>query len=236
MTLLEVTVATAMGVTVAAAATVSIADQVKRARAVDAAKAALHPHMVARDRALALRSCVETVLVPPRGVSFTPPSDGLSGGGVCPPPTPCAAFPSEAQRSTPRVAVVEWTSCEDNAFMNAVSFFDLDGDVTVTPYDSEDERAVFGPDGGLSHARPRRVLSSIVIPCLPRPQIGAGASGGAVSTSPSGSTCRPPPPPAFPPDISFTATTYFGAAEAYRIAARAGASQSSSSEQATSPF
>jgi hypothetical protein len=235
MTLLEVTVATVMGVTVAAAATVSIADQVRRARAVDAAKAALHPHTVARDRALALRSCVETVLVPPLGATFTPPSDGLSDGEVCPPPTPCAAFPSEAQRSTPRVAVVEWTSCEDDAFMTAVSFFDLDGDITVTPYDSEDERAVFGPDGGLTDARPRRVSTIIVTPCFPLPGFDRGVpprpDGGAGTGS-----CRPPKPPVAAPDISFTATTYFGAAEAYRIAARAGASQASSSEQATSPF
>jgi hypothetical protein len=237
MTLLEVTVATAMGVTVAAAATVSIADQVKRARAVDAAKAALQPHTVARDRALALRSCVETVGVPPLGASFTPPSDGISDGGTCTSSTPCVTFPSDAQRNTPRVAVIEWSSCEDDAFMSAVTFFDLDGDITVTPYDSEDGRAVFGPEGGLTTERPRGSVATIVTPCGPPPQFGGGvALADAGRGDPGATSCKPPSPPGAPPDISFTATTYFGAAEAYRIAARAGATQGSSSEQAQSPF
>lgn len=223
MTLLEIMVVTAVGVVVATAASVSVADQVKRARALDAAKSALHPHMVARDRAVARRSCVETVLIPPRGVAFARPNDGLSGSS-CPPATPCVPFPDDAQRDTPRVAVVEWDTCEAGAFMTGVTFYDLDGDITVTPYDSPDGRAVFGPDGGLTALRPRAAAKGVIIPCQPAPTSGAvavAAAPPAASTLP----CTPPGPPVPPPDIHFSATTYFGDAEQYRIGARGGSGQ-----------
>lgn len=223
MTLIEVMTVAAVGAVIAAATTVNVVEQVRRVRATDASKQALHPHLVGRDRAVAARTCTETMLVPPIGQPFTPP---VENG----PPQ----FPAAAQRNVSRVAVIEWSACGDTALISRVEFFDLDGDITFTPYDSADGRAVFGPDGGLTTQRPPAAAGGGV--CLP----GGGGGGGDGSPKPpgggGGGVCMPPGPPAPPPDILFAATTYFGAAENYRISARAGASQASATDRAVSPF
>jgi len=237
MTLIEVMAVVAVGAVIAAATTVNVVEQVRRVRAVDASRQALHPHLVARDRAAAARTCSETMLVPPIGQPFTPP---VENG----PPR----FPAAAQTRIPRIAIIEWSACDDTALISRVEFFDLDGDITFAPYNSADGRAVFGPDGGLTSARPPAAAGGGV--CLPgggggggggAPKPPAGGGGGGAPKPPAGgggggAVCLPPAPPAPPPDILFSATTYFGGVENYRISARAGTSQGSATEQAASPF
>jgi prepilin-type N-terminal cleavage/methylation domain-containing protein len=228
MTLLEIMVVGAIGATVAAATTVNIVEQIRRTKATDAARGAIHPHTIARDRAVAARLCTETIMVPALGQPFTPPPE--SG-----PPQ----FPANAQRGVPRIAVMEWSSCSAKAVITRVDFFDLDGDITLAPYDSIDGRAVFGFTGGLTKERPGPEVAFIAPPqnipsCQPPPPAPPPGSGiaegeGEGEPDPKGeSTCKPPPPVADtgpPPDITFAATTYFGVAENYRIYARVGATE-----------
>jgi hypothetical protein len=220
MTLLEIMVVGAIGATVAAATTVNIVEQVRRTKATDAARGAIHPHTIARDRAVAARLCTETIMVPPLGQPFAPP---VENG----PPQ----FPAAAQRSVPRIAVIEWNRCNELAAIVRVDFFDLDGDITLAPYNSLDGRAVFGPDGGLTSDRPGTGASITLPNCHPPPPPGPGnpaAEGEGEGGGKGGETCEPPPPVASagpPPDILFSATTYFGAAENYRIYARVGATE-----------
>ena len=211
MSLLEIMVVTAVVAGMAAMAGTSVADQVRQARAVEAAKNTLHPHAVARDRAVAARACTETVIVPKLGDTFSPPT----------------GFPASAQQATPRIAVIEWSECGPNATVVRVDFFDLDGDVSITPYNSEDARVVFSPDGGLTSDRPATVSSGVAARC----SSSGRSSGGSTSetsrrSSGSSSTCSPPPPMPVPPtDVVFTATTFDGKAIDYRIYARVGATE-----------
>lgn len=221
MTLIEVMLVGAIGATVAAATAVNIVEQVRRTRATDAARGAIHPHTIARDRAVAARLCTETIMVPPVGQPFTPPLESGS-----------AQFPAAAQRSVPRIAVIEWSRCDELAAIVRVDFFELDGDITLAPYDSDDGRAVFGPDGGLTSDRPGTAASITPTNCQPPPPPpGPGdpaAEGEGEGAPKGGDTCEPPPPVANtgpPPDILFSATTYFGQAEDFRIYARVGATE-----------
>jgi type II secretory pathway pseudopilin PulG len=218
MTLMELMVVGAIGVTVAAATMVNIVEQVRRTRAVDAARSAIHPHTVARDRAVASRLCTETILIPRLGQPFTPPAENGP-----------SRFPADAQRSIPRIAVVEWSDCNNGAVITRVDFFDLDGEITLAPYDSADERAVFGPEGGLTSDRPGPVsgfapAGERTMGC--QPPRGPGGEGAAEGEGEG--ECRPPPSKSQegpPTDITFSATTYFGQSETYRIYARVGATE-----------
>jgi prepilin-type N-terminal cleavage/methylation domain-containing protein len=221
MTLLEIMVVTAAVAGMAAMAGTSVADQVRRVRAVEAAKNTLHPHTVTRDRAVGARTCTETLIVPRIGDLFTSP----------------VGFPAASQREYPRVAVIEWTACGEAAVIARVDFIDLDGDVTIAPYNTVDGRVVFSPDGGLTNVRPGNLGGTIILPEDPcRPSGGGG--GGAVASEGegegegggrgggAGGVCLPPPPPPPPPsDVEFTATTFFGEAVDYVIYARVGATE-----------
>jgi hypothetical protein len=213
MSLLEIMVVSAAVAGMAAMAGTSVADQVRRTRAVEAAKNTLQPHSIARDRAVAARTCTETVIVPRLGDAFSPP----------------AGFPASAQQAEPRVAVIEWSDCGEGATIVRVDFFNLDGDVTIAPYSSADARVVFSADGGLTNDRPGTV-SGVVLPPT------CGTNGGETrgdtiddgrrGSGGSGETCRPPPPlPPPPADVLFTATTFFGESVDYRIYARVGATE-----------
>ena len=234
MTLLEVMVVGAIGATVAAATTVNIVEQVRRVKAVDAARGALHPHTVARDRAVASRLCTETIMVPSIGQPFMPPAEN-----------PPERFPADAQRASPRLAVLEWSDCTGSASLLRVDFFDLEGDITLAPYNSIDGRAVFGPDGGLTDERPGAAGSSftalarVVCRTPPIPEVllegiaegeGEGAEGEGEGGRGRGAedSCEAEPPVAEqapPEDVDFSATTYFGTNENYRIYARVGATE-----------
>ena len=211
MSLLEIMVVSAAVAGMAAMAGTSVADQVRRTRAVEAAKNTLHPHTIARDRAVAARTCTETVVVPKLGDVFSPPP----------------GFPVDAQQAAPRVAVIEWSACDVSATVVRVDFFDLDGDVTIAPYNSIDARVVFSPDGGLTSDRPATVPSGVAARC----GSSGGSKGGSTSetsrtSSGSSSSCSPPPPMPVPPtDVVFTATTFDGKAIDYRIYARVGATE-----------
>ncbi len=209
MTLLEIMVVTAAVAGMAAMAGTSVADQVRRVRSVEAAKNTLHPHTVTRDRAVGARTCTETLIVPRIGDLFVPP----------------AGFPVGSQRENPRVAAVEWSACGETAVIVRVDFFDLDGDVTIAPYNTVDGRLVFSPEGALTNDRPG-TFTGIVLP----PTCGTGSgkgTGTGTGTKPGpGDVCVPPPPlPPPPADVLFTATTFFGEAVDYRIYARVGATE-----------
>ncbi len=219
MTLLEIMVTMSAVAVIATAGATSLVEQVKRVRATDAANAALYPHTVARDRAVARRSCTETVLVPALPDAFI---------------TDIAAFPAGAQRSVPRIAVLEWDGCDETANLVNVKFFDLDGDITLQPYSSDDGRAVFGIRGGLTAERPGATSGFIDPDGKDIPQCSAGGSkpsGGGISEGEGEGegpppACAPPGPLSETPvDITFAATTYFGANVPYTIFARAGATE-----------
>jgi prepilin-type N-terminal cleavage/methylation domain-containing protein len=221
MTLLELMVTMSAVAVVATAGAASLAEQVKRARATDAANSALYPHTVSRDRSVAARTCTETVLVPALpDFFFTDISD----------------FPPNSQRAVPRVAVIEWSDCELTATIARIQFFDLDGDITLQPYDSDDGRLVFGIRGGLTAERPGASSGAILrrgAPC-------GAAGGGSVAEGEgeegegedgregeSEESCEAPL--AFIPvvaDVNFEATTFFGRSVHYTVFARAGATES----------
>lgn len=222
MSLLEIMVVTAAVAGMAAMAGTSVADQVRRARAVEAAKNTLHPHTIARDRAVAARTCTETVVVPKLGDAFSPPP----------------GFPASAQQAAPRVAVIEWSACDVSATVVRVDFFDLDGDVTIAPYNSIDGRVVFSADGGLTSDRPVTGASGVSAARCgtsgrggPRGTFGTDDGDGAErrgdgSSGSSSQTCSPPPPlPPPPADVDFSATTFFGECVDYRISGRVGATE-----------
>lgn len=224
MSLLEIMVVSAAVAGMAAMAGTSVADQVRRTRAVEAAKNTLHPHTIARDRAVAARTCTETVVVPKLGDAFAPPP----------------GFPASAQQAAPRVAVIEWSACDLSATVVRVDFFDLDGDVTIAPYNTIDGRVVFSADGGLTSDRPATGASGVALPVCGtgsgnngkgRETFGTDDSGGfnrgsGSSSGSSSQTCRPPPPlPPPPADVDFSATTFFGENVDYRIYARVGATE-----------
>lgn len=210
MTLLEIMVVTAAVAGMAAMAGTSVADQVRRVRSMEAAKNTLHPHTVTRDRAVGARTCTETLIVPRIGDLFVPP----------------LGFPVGSQRENPRVAAVEWSACGETAVIVHVDFFDLDGDVTIAPYNTLDGRLIFSPDGGLTNDRPGNVGGVIIQPPVCGAGGGGGLSGHGGGGGGGGGVCLPPPPPPPPPsDVDFTATTFFGEAVDYRIYARVGATE-----------
>lgn len=220
MSLVEIMVVTAAVAAMAAMAGSSVADQVQRTRAVEAAKNTLHPHTIARDRAVAARTCTETVVVPKLGDAFSPPP----------------GFPDSAQQAAPRVAVIEWSACDVSATVVRVDFFDLDGDVTIAPYSSIDGRVVFSADGGLTSDRPVTGASGVALRICGTGSGNNGKGSETFGTDDSGDfnggsgsssqTCKPPPPlPPPPADVDFTATTFFGESVDYRIYARVGATE-----------
>ncbi len=206
MTLLEVAVVTTMGVALAAAGGSTLAETARRSRATDAAANTLLPHTIARDRAVAARTCVEPVLVPSLTSTVAIPAN----------------LPLQIQNgrgATPRVAVIEWSACGVAATATRIDFYELDGQVEFTRY-SGDGRLVFSPDGSITADRPASAGTGVTFRC--------GSTKGRVPGAPVGPppVCRPPPPPSQPPaDVTFAATTYFGAARTYRVYARIGATE-----------
>jgi len=218
MTLLEVSVVTAMGIALAAAGGSTLAEQARRARATDAANNSMLPHTVSRDRAVAARTCVESVLVPSLSQTMTMNAD-----------LPAAVL--AGRRTNPRIAVIQWSDCGPDATVGSVDFYDLDGQVAFTAY-SGDGRLVFGIDGGLTEDRPGIPPAGGTVTVCGKGGSGTGKSGGsAPPKAPDGSgggggTCKPPGPAKQPsPDVTFAATTYFGDARTYKVYARLGSTE-----------
>ncbi|MBM4280717.1 MAG: hypothetical protein FJ137_08135 [Deltaproteobacteria bacterium] len=211
VSLVEVLVVTAMVGVVSAAGLSVLSEQVRRRRATDAAAHALQPHQVARDRAVGARTCSETFLVPPAGRPLALP----------------AGVPPIVQRKNPMVAVVQWAKCGFSNSVIRVDLFELEGDIQLSTYQNATSgRLVFAEDGSITTQLPdldRAPTNGGV--CLPG---GAGSSitsttGDSGSASGSGGSCTPPLPPSAPaPDVTFSATTYFGEVRGFRVYSRVG--------------
>jgi hypothetical protein len=214
-------VVTAMIGVVSAAGVSVLSEQARRRRAIDAARHALQPHHVARDRAVGARTCSETFLVPPIGGPLTLPT------GV----------PPIEQRKNPMVAVVQWAKCGFDNRVSRVDLFELEGDITWSDYNGATSgRLVFAEDGAITSTLPSTgpPPSSGTV-CLSgsgrtSPVSPTGPSPGGLSGSASGGrgeSCVPPdPPPAPAPDVTFTATTFFGETHTFRVYSRVGATDS----------
>jgi type II secretory pathway pseudopilin PulG len=232
ITLLEVMVVTAASVAVATAAGVSVADQVRRARATEGVRNVYHPHVVARDSAVGARTCTETLVIPPLGAGAPVLPDGVTAAQV-------------PQNNGTRIAVIEWSDCGDTATVSRVSLFDIDGDITLSPYSSTDGRVVFSPQGGLTNERPGTIGrhppstatpgGGVIVGDFSKCTPGGGGDGNSgvamegEGEDPRGSPlCSPPGPlgeEGPPPDVSFAATAFFGKHVDYRIYARVGATE-----------
>jgi hypothetical protein len=222
-TLIEVVVVTAMVGVVVAAGMGAISDQARRQRATDAARHALQPHQIARDRAVGARTCSETFLFP-----------ALGRGS---PPSLPTGVPAIAQRKNPMIAVVQWAKCGFDNSVVRVDLVELEGDVTFSTYvGANGGRLVFAEDGAITSLLPSTSAApSATLVCLTgRPDVGTGtggltggSSGGSTSGhGGTGGTCTAPPPPPPPPsDVTFTVTTFFGTTENYRVFARVGATE-----------
>lgn len=211
MTLVEVMVVGAIAASLAAAGGSTLVEQVRRSRAVEGARNALLPHAVARDRAVAARTCVESVLLPPTSQAFFVlnsdlPAEVLSG-----------------QTDKARVAVVQWSRCDAEATVVKVDFYDLEGQVEFDAYSSADGRMVFGIDGGLTMDRPAAASGASLPPrCVP-PKQGSSRSGGGPGPAP---VCMPAARMGLPaPDVSFSARTYFGEVHGFKTFSRIGTTE-----------
>ena len=210
VTLVEIMAVVAVAGTVAAFGTGALVEQVRRNKAINASNNALFPHTIARDRAVAARNCVETILVPPIGSAFAPP-------GTIPAP----AVPAQAR--FPQVAVIQYDGCGDPVNVVRIDLYPLEGEVTFTAYDSPDARLVYGPDGGLTSDRPG-VAAGVAV-------CGAGAGGDGITggggrPGDGTGTCLPPPSAPPPPDdVNFAAHPYFAANGDYRVYARVGGTE-----------
>ena len=225
-TLIEVVVVTAMVGVVAAAALGGLNEQARRQRSIDAARHALQPHQIARDRAVGARTCTETFLIPAK--STLPVSAPASA------PTLPAGVPPITQRKNPMIAVVQWAKCGFDNSVVRVDLFELEGEVAFSTYvGATDGRLVFAEDGAvtsqLPSTSPPPPTSSVCLTGHGDFGTGGTTSGGSTSGGhgSSGGTCTAPPPPAAPPsDVTFTATTFFGESHGYHVYARVGATES----------
>lgn len=226
MTLIEVSIVAAIGLALTAAGGATLVGQARRSRAIEGANNALLPHGVARDRAVAARSCVESVLLPP-----------LRQAGV----TLSADLPPEVRsgrREHPRVAIIQWTACDETATVTKVDFYDLEGEISFSGYSSTDGRMVFSPTGALTDERPGSApvgggsLETCPIPGATGGRTGTGSrstpddGAGGGGRGGDGGTCKPPPrikPPV--DDITFTATTFDGQVRSFRTWSRLGATE-----------
>lgn len=215
MTLLEVSIVTAVGLAVAAAGGSTLAETARRSRATDAANNTLLPHTVSRDRAVAARTCTETVLVPALSQTLAMNTD-------------LPAVVLSARQEKPRIASIQWSACGPDAVVTKVDFYDLDGQIDFTPYSSDDGRLVFGIDGGLTAERPGMPPASGVTVCSAgkASDDGSAGGGGKGDGDGGGAVCKPPAPQKQPSaDVTFAATTYFGVARSYTVYSRLGATE-----------
>ncbi len=209
-------VVTAMIGVVAAAAGNSISNQARRQRAVDAARHALQPHLIARDRAVGARTCSETLLIP-----------ALGRGAM---PTLPLGVPPIAQRKNPMVAVVQWARCGFSNSVVRVDLVELEGEVDFSIYNgATDGRLVFAEDGAITSVLPTTAgAPPSGATCSPRSSDGSDPNRGVSDPArpPPGGRCEaPPPPPPPPPDVTFTVTTFFGETHDYHVFARVGATE-----------